>query len=338
MSPASTDMVRLLCVSIFALCLSQCACMNIAECNKMSGFTGPLEGMSGFKVYVDGYTSGILDDASESQDEHGNPRTYRECLAHATSEARSRLSNRTNTNEAGEGIFELALSKVPLKIMNGASSSTGDEGAQHFAYSGSCAQGCVYSHMPERLIRDIANSPDLFMHEYAHVLHLASMDSSESRAIGAAYTDFMQTKLPALETKYSETYEPGGCCFWYSATNDKEFFAVTTQAYFLDDGEQRWDWPKSSTLLQSEDAEAYSAVVDYWSIDPDEFAAHLGNCKIPLWETMDQKLIIAGLAGVLLLFGIGLCCLIKRCCSRRGRKGKADKDEGGRAKIQLMAI
>ena len=324
-------MARILKIFSMAVCLaSSTSAMNIHSCNDLDGFS-EVPGMNGFRVYVDTYSNSILDDTSESQDEQGNYRTYRECLAHATHEARIRLGNRTAvSSSSGDTVFDIALAKVPLKIMNGGPSGGGDGGAQHFAYSGQCAQGCVYTHMPERLIRDIANSPDLFMHEYAHVLHLASYDSEESKAVIAAYANFMDTKIEGLETKYDETYVPGECCFWYSATNEKEFFAVTTQAYFLDDDEQRWDWPRTSSLLESEDSEAYDAVVNYWAIDPDAFAKHLSNCKVPFWQKMDPLVVIICLGAILILFGISVCCCIRYCCKRkRGSSSRKMEVAGG---------
>jgi len=105
--------------------------------------------------------------------------------------------------------------------------------AEHFAYSGKCARGCVYSHLPERLIRDIGNDPDLFMHEYAHVLHLAAEKSSQSQAQESSYNEFMTNERPSLEALYSQPYVPGGCSFWYAATNKYEFFAGEAALYRL---------------------------------------------------------------------------------------------------------
>jgi len=151
--------------------------MNIAECDDMLDFTQlPLADMSGFSVYVDSYTESILDTLSEVINVD-NFYTYRECLSYATQTARERLLTRTSS---GDKAFSLSISKVPFKIM-------GTGGSDHFAYSGSCAKGYVYTYLPERLIRDICNSPDLFIHEYAHVLHMSVGDSPQAKGITTAY-------------------------------------------------------------------------------------------------------------------------------------------------------
>ena len=294
------------------------ASMNIATCEDNSGFT-LVPDMNGFSVYVDGYTLDLLDSESASLNESGNARTYRECLAHATSEARIRLASRT----VDDAPFLNALRKVPFKISNGPTGDGSPEHeAVHFAYSGRCARGCVYSHLPERLIRDIADSPDLFMHEYAHVLHLATESSAQSSAQAESYSKFMSDERPRLETSYTQPYIPGSCCFWYAAANKYEFFAVTTQAFFLEGSEGRWDWPKSSALLQTESPAAFEVAVDYWGISEDDLLAAMGECTIPWFETLSEEQAIAIAAGIfalVIITGAFACyyfSICNKCCKR----------------------
>ena len=51
---------------------------------------------------------------------------------------------------------------------------------------------------------------------------------------------------------------------------------------------------------------------------------------------MDLALIIAGLAVCLLLFGVGLCCLIKRCCRRR-KQGRSEEARAEMENVEMMA-
>ena len=198
-----------------------------------------------------------------------------------------------------------------------------------FAYSGKCAQGCVYSFLPERLIRDIANSPDLFIHEYAHVLHLATESSSQSKAQAEAYSKFMADERSLLEITYSQPYVPGSCCFWYAATNKYEFFAVTSQAFFLEGSEQRWDWPTTSALLQSESPAAFNVAENYWGISEEELIAAMSECKVPWYELLSDEQWVAILSGIvaLLVITIAFVCYYfscwKKCCKKASPKDHA---------------
>jgi hypothetical protein len=106
--------------------------MSIPECEDTSGYTVFVS--NGFTIHVDSYTKNLLPTLSEARDEDGNFRTYQSCIDHATSTARASLLSRTDNDRA----FELSLSKVPFRVYNG-------KDGEHFAYSGGCARGCVYS-------------------------------------------------------------------------------------------------------------------------------------------------------------------------------------------------
>ena len=281
--------------------------MNIAECDDYTGFT-LIPDMNDFQVYVDNSVLAILDDESEVEDGSGGYKTYLECLAYATGEARSRLSTRT---ASGDKAFELSLSKVPFKIM-------GSGGDDHFAYSGECARGCVYTFLPQRLIRDICNSPDLFIHEYAHVLHLSVPDAPQSKAITAAYANFMSNELQPLATSYNEPYVKGECCFWYAAANEKEYFAVSSQAYFLESNEERWDWPRKTSTWQSEDAEGFDAVTDLWMIPEEDIVKYMSECKLSFFSDLDEKTAIMIVVGVAIVVVTVVVCCCWKICKRRG--------------------
>jgi hypothetical protein len=292
--------------------------MNIQSCNNMSGFKTFTS--NGFTIHVDSYSSNLMSQLSPVTDSDGNALTYRECIDHATKEARARLLSRTDNDKP----FELALSKVPLKIMKGAE---GGEEPSHFAYSGSCAKGCVYTHLPERLIRDIAESPDLLVHEYAHVLHMSIPSSPQAKAQLVAWENFVSVTFPVLETTYPEQpYDPDGCCFWYARRNEFEYFAVTTQAYFIEPGmPERWDWPKSTSLLASQDPEGHNATARLWATPEADLIEHMSKCKIPWMDTVDPADVITVAAIILSGLAIGVCVLCRKSGVANGSRRAREK-------------
>jgi len=98
--------LTLIVATILAALVPLTSAMNIALCDNNDGYH-LVPDMNGFKVFVDDYTLAILDDPSSSLDESGTERTYGECIAHGTNEARTRLASRS----VSDGPFVHALSK-----------------------------------------------------------------------------------------------------------------------------------------------------------------------------------------------------------------------------------
>ena len=142
---------------------------------------------NGFQIFTgDASTDSLLTSTSSEID----GLTYRQALDFATSSVRNLLRNFTVNDKP----YLATMQNVPFRIQT-------VENGQHFFYSGKCDLGCVVTELPARLIRDIYNTPTLFIHEYAHVYELAI--PAHRADVVSAYDNFMNNVFPSLQSQYS---------------------------------------------------------------------------------------------------------------------------------------
>jgi len=135
----------------------------------------------------------------------------------------------------------------------------------------------------------------------------------------------MSNELQSLASSYEQPYVVGECCFWYSAANEFEYFAVSSQAYFLEPTEERWDWPIKLDDWETEDATGYKAVVDLWMISEDDIVKYMSECKLEDGLKASYFIMIA--LGATLL--VVLVVLVVLLCKYQERQRKKKSETNG---------
>lgn len=172
--------------------------MNPSECRAIQA-AATCEDMNGFSFCFDDHVAVVLDAALESftSDTYPAGQTGRERMLFITAEARRMLANISTADSA----YELTMQSVPFVcVRQTTAEATGcaEYCDEFFAYSGDCADGCVYSFQCESLLTELDAA--WLLHEYGHAYHLALGDV---QAITDAYTAGKADVWPQLEAKYS---------------------------------------------------------------------------------------------------------------------------------------
>ncbi|WP_165233884.1 zinc-dependent peptidase [Aquisphaera insulae] len=115
--------------------------------------------------------------------------------------------------------------------------------------------GCVeVSNLRHFIDWSRAVQPCMILHEMAHAYDFRVLDARDPR-VSAAFRHAMEKKLYD-----SVEYGPGGKKRAYAATNEREYFAELTEAYF-----SRNDfYPFRHDELKAHDPEGYSALEAVW--------------------------------------------------------------------------
>lgn len=113
--------------------------------------------------------------------------------------------------------------------------------------------------------------PYMLLHELAHAYHrLIGADLPE---IGNAYQAALDAGL--YEAVGRNSIPPGTTVRAYAATNDREYFAELTEAYFaLNDFE-----PYTRPQLQATDPEGFAMVEHLWNLSAEELAERLKTAE-----------------------------------------------------------
>jgi hypothetical protein len=105
--------------------------------------------------------------------------------------------------------------------------------------------------------------------------------SAALAGITAAYANFREMVFPDLDkTNHSWSELNWGNNYWYAMANEREYFAVLTEAYANAGSGNIWKWPEKRSQLLSEDPTGYAAVKAMWELPKTDVANALRGCAL----------------------------------------------------------